>query len=339
VRAQPGSSQGDNALDAIYHITTQLLDDERYVSVTMVLMLLRKRLEGLKTTRDLLQDVLAFLSDPLRLEALLFQAQKYKHKREGIIGIMGMLEHDHVQNVTLKKFAEPKSNVLDWPTIMDILLVVTSKQNQSALLDKSYFKVEQGVVYITRMLTEIRHRTLQPWPCWTGLFEMGLNSKSASVQRLALESSRKEWYSEKTLKQTLAPMFDTPDDQVRKIVLNVLQRLAPDSFLEHVTRVIKSKAFEHRPMTENRFLMKQYIRAYPEQLEPLYEIIDTRGWFDAGGREVAANCASLLLSTGDQRAGQIVSARAESFLTHPEQRESYQNLCTEYASVINPPAS
>lgn len=335
VRAQPNSPQSANALDAIYQITTQLLDDERYSSVSMVLGLLRTRLEGLATTRDLVQDLLEFLSDPLRLEALLFQAQKYEHKREGIVSIMVMLDADHVQGVALKKFADPKSNVLHWPTITDILLGVTTAENQGALLDKGYFKIEHGEAYVGRLLTEIRHRTLRPWPCWSGLFEAALKSSNSELQRQALESSRKEWYTPKILKETIAPMFDAQDSQVRKLVLNVLQRLAPETFLEHVKRVVQIQAFEHRPMTEVRFIIKQYLRANPDALDPLYAIIDTRGWFDSTGREVASSCGGLLLSTGDKRAAKIVSARADSFTTHPQLREFYQALCSEYVSVMH----
>ncbi len=112
VRTSFGSEQADEAIDTIRQITEHLLDTAEYDTAHSVLALVRSR-QRLFEGEELnpLTELLAEITSPMRIEVLLFQAQKDVSNRDALFTLLELFDHDQVQRQILQILSTPSKQV------------------------------------------------------------------------------------------------------------------------------------------------------------------------------------------------------------------------------------
>lgn len=333
LRTVPDSEHGANAADTIHNIAVQLLDAENYDAVATVLKLLQKRLDGVKVgERNPRDELLEFLTDPMRVEALLFQAQKYVGKRKQLIELLSLLDHNNIQTFVLNTLADEKKEVTSLPTLIDIVLAVTNANNQRFLIAQEFTSKD---AYLQRMLMGLRGRTLGELNIGPRLFVKALEHKQALIRKSALEAAEDAWYTPKVIEDYIKPLMSDEHEQVRQLAFEVMRKQAPEEFKAQIGAIVEAGDFLNRPPVEMRYMMRLYLDVFPERRGHLHPLVDVTGWFDEQKRKTAVAAAMLILSIGgDEEGTALIVKRSKAFTTHPALKSEYQGLLERFTKSV-----
>lgn len=336
IRTAPSSNQSGNAGDTILDISTQLLDHERYDVVAMIVSLLRHRLSALQGSieRNPKDELLDFISDPMRVEVLIYQAQKQPEKRAAIVRLLKLLEPTSVQRQTITWLVDKKKEIVSLPTLIEVLFSITDAKNQQNLLTEELVRDER---YLTHMLQGMRGQKL-PQELHVGpkLFTSALSHDNFLLRRAALEIVDTVWCSPQVIDAYIEPLISDDDAQIRHLAIDLVRKLSPESFKIKLQELVEQQDFGQRSATELRYLLRLYLDEFPERHEKLYALIDIRGWLNEIKVEIAKATALVLLSRGDQRAKEILQRRADSLLSAPNLREEYKKLLERFGQAAAP---
>lgn len=329
VRTDPDSQEAERATQTIFQITTKLLDRRMFSVVVTILKLLHGRRKLFKGSEiDPLGRLLGFLSDPMRLETLIFQAQKFSDERDAIIRLLRLLDKDSVQEHILKTFATPSKEVRSVPILVDILLAITTRENERNLIDDAY--VNQAC-YLERILPNLRGKAIEKYPILPRLMARAIEHESASVRRVVLELAHPSWCTPMVLDKFITPMMSDDDEELRRLAINVMREFDRERFERWLQKSIDFDELAYRKDGEVRFLVRLYLEARLARGDELYALLSTRGWFNDRRCALARNIGAVLLNIGDRRAYEIIAEYADSMLTWPSLREDYRMLLERFA--------
>lgn len=330
IRSAPSSTPSKTACDTIMDISIQLLDDERYETVAMIVELLKLRLDRLSVTleRNPRDELLAFIGDPMRVEALIYQAQKHIERRQSIARLLKLLDAQIVQKQIISWMTDAKKEILALPTLIGILFGVTDAKNQQNLLTDELISSER---YLTYMLQGLRGRKLDPQiHVGPKIFTSALTHSNFLLRRSALEIADLAWCSPQVIDRYIEPLISDDDAQIRHLAIDLVRKHSPESFKVKLSEIVERQDFGQRSATELRFLLRLYLDEFPERFETLYAFIEVRGWLNEIKVEIAKAAGLVLLSRADERARQIIAQRADSILTSPGLREEYKKLLERF---------
>ena len=329
VRVQPESEHSQRAVDTIFQITTQLLDSHQYSTVITLMKLLharRKLFEGGEI--DPLGDLLGYISDPLRLESLIFQAQRRPEDRKDIIRLLKILDKDHVQKHILTTLATENKKPKATDALVDILLAVLTKENELNLLKHEYMS---KTCYLERLLPHLRGKSPTKYPVLPRLMGKAVESEDKNVRSLVLQLAHKSWCTPMVLDKYIEPLLSDDDDEIRRLAITVVRDLAPQNFEKWLDSVVTPQELGYRKPGEVRFLVRLFLDQSPQRAGELRGMLQTRGWFNEQRRDLARSVALVLLERGDREAFEIVQTLADSFFTSRSLREEYRNLLERFA--------
>ena len=329
VRVQPDSEHSQRAVDTIFQITTQLLDNYQYNTVITLMKLLharRKLFEGDEI--DPLGDLIGYISDPLRLEALIFQAQRRHEDRKDIIRLLKILDKDQVQKHILTTLATENKKPSSTEALVDVLLAVVTKENELNLLRDEYMS---KTCYLERLLPHLRGKSPSKYPVLPRLMARAVESEDKSVRTLVLQLAHRSWCTPMVIDKYIKPLLSDDDNEVRRLAIAVMRDLASEDFEAWLQTVITEQELGFRKPGEVRFLVRLYLEQYPQKREQLRAMLQTRGWFNEQRRDLARSVAIVLLEHGDREAIEIIRTLADSFFTSRSLREEYRNLLERFA--------
>ncbi|MEC9442501.1 MAG: hypothetical protein VYE40_15490 [Myxococcota bacterium] len=329
VRVQPDSEHSQRAVDTIFQITTQLLDNYQYNTVITLMKLLharRKLFEG--DAVDPLGDLLGYISDPLRLEALIFQAQRRHEDRKDIIRLLKILDKDQVQKHILTTLATENKKPSSTEALVDVLLAVLTKENERNLLRDEYMN---KTCYLERLLPHLRGRSPTKYPILPRLMGRAIESEDRSVRALVLQLAHNSWCTPMVIDKYIKPLLSDDDNEVRRLAIAVMRDLASKDFEAWLQTVITEQELGFRKPGEVRFLVRLYLEQYPQKRAELRAMLQTRGWFNEQRRDLARSVAIVLLEHGDREAIEIIQTLADSFFTSRSLREEYRKLLGRFA--------
>lgn len=337
IRTSPGSEQSDRAAESIFEICTQLLDENAYESVTLIVRLLRARaevFEGLgEEDRNPLEEIIEYLSDPLRIESLIFQAQKKPERRRPIVRLLQLLDADTVQHHILQTLAAPNKEVHVLSTLVGVLLAVSTEENERNLLAPKHLSNE---TYLERVLKGTRGRDINAHPMLPRLLSKAMEHESPHIKRLALAQTDPSWCSPMIIESYIQPLMSSQDHEIRKLAIDAVRHHAPEKFERWIERVIDPDELRFRAPGELRFLLRRYLELSSPDLERLYPMLKTRGWFREDRRQLARIVAQVLLEREDDQAVALIREYAESLWTARALRETYRELLEHYGQAEDP---
>lgn len=336
VRTAPESEHGARALQTIFDITTQLLEQHHYDLAITILELLKARssiFEG--SDIDPMDGVLAYLSDPMRIEAFLFQAQQRPHDREHIIHVLKMVGPTKVQMHILKMLVRDDSSAIREPhVLLGILLAVTTRENERNLIHDNFAKNPN---YLTTMLDFLTLEHITQHPILPRLMSRAVESQETSIRIMALNLVDACWCTPLVIDNYIIPLMSEGDEDVRRLAIQTVRELSPPDFERWLTEVMNFDKLVFRPAGEIRFLLGLVLEKGDEHVESLRGLLKTRGWFSAHQRNLARSVARLLLERQDAPARDIIRALASSLLTSPALRKDYAQLLARHDSAASEP--
>lgn len=332
VRVSPESEHGRRAADTIFELTTQLLDRHSYDVVITVLKLLHARRALFEASEgiDPLGEILDHLSDPLRLEALIYQAQKQPAHRVAIVRLLKLLDPDNVQKHILTTLSTPNKEVRALGPLVGILIAVSTQTNQQNLIAEQYTSKE---VYLERMLRGLRGKDLSAHPLLPRLMSKAIEHGPPKVQKLALEMADRTWCSPMILDRFISPMMSHEDQSIRKLAIDVIRDFAPSIFEAWLDENIEADKLIYRAPGEIRFMLDYYLDEDPAHADALLPMLETHGWFNEQRRALARNVALVLLRRNHPGAIELVRQYADSFFTSRALRDEYRELLERFASA------
>ena len=335
VRTNPDAKQSENAVDTIVQITNQLLESADYKTVSLILKLLRARRANFEGTEiNPLARMLEYISDPMRLEALIFQAQKVPGDRPAIIDLLKLLDEERVQNQILITLSSPSKEIRAVSALVDILLAVTTRQTELKLIDEKYISKD---VYFVRTLQGLRGRDISEYPILPRLLTLAMKQESREVRLQALGLAEPSWCTAMVLDQYVAPLLSDDDQEIRRLAIQIMRDYRPDIFKEWLESHMKIEELVYRSAGEMRFLLKLWVEEDSSNLRALRDMLDTRGWFNNKRRLLAKNAALVLLEFNDTTTIESLKQSASSLWTAPSLRKEYRSILEQFDIQLEPP--
>jgi hypothetical protein len=325
LRTSPGTPQAAMAAETILTLATQLFEEQNWTALASQIRLLRARQADLaRSQHKPLDEVIAFISTPARLETLLYQVQRARADHVMLSDLLVTLDADLVQRQLLGALADGKRELRAVNVLVDILIRVTTPATMNALREA---KLLDSPFYLTRMMDGLAGRKLGTLaPTIAQLYCAALTHDLIDLRRAALLAYTHEWGTQSILDNQVRQLADDSDEQIRQLALDLLRRERPQVFLDLLDELVEGGHIAHRSPGEVRYLVRQYMELRPGGEAKLRGLIDTNGWFSSERRELARGVAAVLIEYGDAKTIAAITEQARSLWTYPKLRLEYRRL-------------
>ncbi len=330
VRGAPASEAAERASEMIVSITHQLLDRAMYAQATRILELLHDR-RALFTDSDFdpLGDLIEELSDPLRLEALIYTLQKKPGERGALINLLLLLGPDRVQTQVLRLLADDSKNIVAASQLVDVVVQATTPENEHQILNPEFVK---NPIYLRRLLRELGNRDAESFSPTPRLIRAALGVEDIETIAAALKIEHPVWSDERIAEKYLMPLAMRQEEEIRKYAMERLSEFHPRTFENVIRDSILARDSQGRSFGEVRFLMRMYLEANEaEAVSHLREMLEVKGWLSESKRDFAKMAAAVLIEHGDEQALQAVREAAESVWVNHDLKRSYTTTLKRFA--------
>ena len=328
IHTAPATSGAKKAGEIIASVTHQLLDREMWGGAVKVMKLLdARRSHFAEKNFDPVGLVLAELSDPARLDALLNGFQKNGTQREELRELLLLLDHEKVQKQIILILSDAKRDIIGLKWLFDLLKDVTDDSNARNLLAPDALKKK---AYLTRLLEQLGEGENAAWQPAARLLIKGMESSDANILSLAIRVEHSCWKDPRIAEKHIVKLAIHKDEDIRKKALKLLSRYHKMLFENTARESVLSKDFKGRSQGELRFLMRIFLDTTKGAKEELRKLLKTRGWGGENARDFAGIAASVLLKAGDTESRKIVEEYSASFLTHFALRKTYASVLKRY---------
>lgn len=329
VRADHRSKPAIQAIETISDILVHMLDNTEYDKAAELFELIRKReilfnSEGDNNPLSLMMDS---ITDPIRIEALIYQAQKYDSDKPDLLKLFAYCRKEQVLKQVLTQIADEKRTVLNIRTLVDILFIVTNKTNEMQWLDSKYTGT---TVYFTRMLPVIKTIRIEDHQIVQRVLAKALELDHEEIKKQALELADQSWCSSLVIEKYIKPRMDDKNKEVRKLAIDAVRKLDEQSFKTWLHQAMDMESLSFRPSGEILFLLRFFIEVEPENINKIRDMLTTRGWFNEKRRTLATSVARVLLEHNDTKTIELMEKQAASLLTSPSLREDYSRLLKQF---------
>ncbi len=327
VRTSPHSEEGRNAADLVTQVTHNLLDQDMFAQAARVLELLHDRRELFANLEyDPMGALIDELSDPMRLEALIYTMQTNTSKRDELVSLLLMLGPAKVQWQILLLLADEKRKVVAIPQMVDVLLKTIQPDNELQFLAKEVLTE----TYFRRLFPVLADRESDGFKPMPRLIRAALQFDNREVIKTALLVDHPVWKDETLADKYLQPLSSHDDEELRKLALRRLGEHHAERFRAAIRESVLARKFKGRTHAELRFLMRIFLESGGDSPQTLRGLLDTRGWLNKAHREFAKMAAAVLMEFGDEETVAFVTERAASALTHPDLRESWHQSLVRF---------
>lgn len=329
VRADHRSKPAIQAIETISDILVHMLDNTEYDKAAELFELIRKReilfnSEGDNNPLSLMMDS---ITDPIRIEALIYQAQKYDSDKPDLLKLFAYCRKEQVLKQVLTQIADEKRTVLNIRTLVDILFIVTNKTNEMQWLDSKY---TGNTVYFTRLLPVIKTIRIEDHQIVQRVLAKALELDHEEIKKQALELADPSWCSSLVIEKYIKPRMDDKNKEVRKLAIDAVRKLDEQSFKTWLHQAMDMESLSFRPSGEILFLLRFFIEVEPENINKIRDMLTTRGWFNEKRRTLATSVARVLLEHNDTKTIELMEKQAASLLTSPSLREDYSRLLKQF---------
>lgn len=329
VRADHRSKPAIQAIETISDILVHMLDNTEYDKAAELFELIRKReilfnSEGDNNPLSLMMDS---ITDPIRIEALIYQAQKYDSDKPDLLKLFAYCRKEQVLKQVLTQIADEKRTVLNIRTLVDILFIVTNKTNEMQWLDSKYTGT---TVYFTRLLPVIKTIRIEDHQIVQRVLAKALELDHEEIKKQALELADQSWCSSLVIEKYIKPRMDDKNKEVRKLAIDAVRKLDEQSFKTWLHQAMDMESLSFRPSGEILFLLRFFIEVEPENINKIRDMLTTRGWFNEKRRTLATSVARVLLEHNDTKTIELMEKQAASLLTSPSLREDYSRLLKQF---------
>lgn len=329
VRVSAQSQEGQKAAALVTQVTLNLLDKEMYRQAARILELLHDRKELFTCVDyDPMGELIDELSDPLRLEALLYMMQTTPSKHDDLVQLLLMLGPAKVQWQILLLLADEKRKVVAVPQMVEVLLKTAQPDNESQFVAPELTK---SPTYFRRLLPVLADRGVDGFRPLPRLLRAALQLADRETTLVAMQVDHPVWGDEVLAEKYLQPLSSHDDEEVRKLALKRLGEHHADRFRAVIRDSVLARRFKGRTHAELRFLMRVFVGSTPSAVATLRKLLQTRGWMNAADREFAKMAAAVLLESGDQETIAFLENRINSFWTHPDLRNSWRQTLQLFA--------
>lgn len=329
VRADHRSKPAIQAIETISDILVHMLDNTEYDKAAELFELIRKReilfnSEGDNNPLSLMMDS---ITDPIRIEALIYQAQKYDSDKPDLLKLFAYCRKEQVLKQVLTQIADEKRTVLNIRTLVDILFIVTNKTNEMQWLDSKYTGT---TVYFTRLLPVIKTIRIEDHQIVQRVLAKALELDHEEIKKQTLELADPSWCSSLVIEKYIKPRMDDKNKEVRKLAIDAVRKLDEQSFKTWLHQAMDMESLSFRPSGEILFLLRFFIEVEPENINKIRDMLTTRGWFNEKRRTLATSVARVLLEHNDTQTIELMEKQAASLLTSPSLREDYSRLLKQF---------
>ncbi len=329
VRADHRSKPAIQAIETISDILVHMLDNTEYDKAAELFELIRKReilfnSEGDNNPLSLMMDS---ITDPIRIEALIYQAQKYDSDKPDLLKLFAYCRKEQVLKQVLTQIADEKRTVLNIRTLVDILFIVTNKTNEMQWLDSKY---TGNTVYFTRLLPVIKTIRIEDHQIVQRVLAKALELDHEEIKKQTLELAEPSWCSSLVIEKYIKPRMDDKNKEVRKLAIDAVRKLDEQSFKTWLHQAMDMESLSFRPSGEILFLLRFFIEVEPENINKIRDMLTTRGWFNEKRRTLATSVARVLLEHNDTQTIELMEKQAASLLTSPSLREDYSRLLKQF---------
>jgi hypothetical protein len=334
VRTSPHSEEGRNAARLVMEVTHNLLDKDLFAQAARVLELLHDRKELFANLDyDPMGDLINELSDPMRLEALIYMMQTNTAKRHELVSLLLMLGPTKVQWQILQLLSDEKRKVVAIPQMVDVLLKTLQPDNESQFLSKEV----TTATYFKRLLPVLADRDPESFKPMPRLIRAALHLEDREVLKTALLVEHSVWKDDVLADKYLQPLSSHDDEELRKLALRRLGEHHTDRFRAAIRESVLARKFTGRTHAELRFLMRIFLESDGDSAQQLRNLLDTRGWLNKAHREFAKMAAAVLLEFGDEESLAFITERSESATTHADLRDSWKNTLARFSGPLSTP--
>lgn len=329
VRTDPFSEPAIQAIETISEILSNMLDTSEYEKARPLFELIHKRepLFGDNEEHNPLSLMMASIIDPMRIEALLFQAQKYHEDRDAIRKIFRFCKKDTVQHHVLTMLAAPERDLLDVDLLADILLDATVKSNELQWLHEKYVSKP---IYYKRLLPTFERIPIAEYQIVQRLLARALDLDDREIRARVIALADSSWCSSLIIEKYIKPCMNDEDPDIRKLAIDAVRRLDEASFHTWLKQAMDFDALGFRPPSEVLFLLRYYIELEPENIARLRDMLQTKGWFNEKRRKLARHVSHALLEHGDRQTFELLEKQSKSFFLAPALKEEYAHLIARF---------
>lgn len=329
VRTSFGTEEAQEAIDTIQQLTEHLIDVAEYATASSVLTLIRHRQKLFDSDEtNPLTLLIIEITQPMRIEALLFQAQKDLTNREALFALLQLFDHDQVQRQILGVLSTPSKQIRALDALLDLLFQSTNKENARQLLAPEY---TDKALFFERLLPGFDRRSISDFEIAPRLLTMAMKHDTVAIRKQVLHLADESWCSSLVIEQFIKPRMSDEDPEVRKLAMDAMRKLDPASFDVWLSKAIDFDTLGFRAAGEIKFLLLLYIEQDGSNLETLRQMLATRGWFNQKRRNLARAVARVLLELDDAQTFALIEKQATSLLTAPALREEYTMLLSRHA--------
>ncbi len=324
IRTAPATAGAEKAGEIIAAVTHQLIDKEMWAGAVKVMKLLAaRRAHFTDSDFDPVAVVLAELSDPRRLDALLNGFQKNGRQREDLRELLLLLDHDSLQKQIILIFSDPKREIIGLKWLFDLLRDSTNDGNARNIYAPETVK---KVSFLNRVLGQLDVGDNASWQPVARLLLTAIESKSVETLTAALKVDHSCWRDPRVAEKHIAALTAHADDDLRKMALKILSKHHRPIFIKTIKESVMSKDFAGRSSGELRFLMRMFLDTVPDAKVELRKLLKTRGWGSESHREFTGVAAAVLLKAGDEESRTIIESYSTSMLTHSSLKKTYSSL-------------
>ena len=329
VRTDQFSEPAVQAIETIGDIVSNLLDTAEYEKVRPLLELIRKRepLFGEDEARNPLSLMMASIIDPMRVEALLFQAQKYSDDRDELRKIFRFCKKDMIQGSVLTMLSTENRELLDIDLLFDVLLDATVKSNELQWLQEKY---ASKLIYYKRLLPCFRRIPIEEHQIVQRLLARALDLDDREIRARVLALADTSWCSSLVIEKYIKPCMNDADPDIRKLAIDAVRRLDLASFQTWIKQAMDFDTLGFRPQSEVLFLLRYYMEIEPGSIDRLRDMLHTRGWFNEKRRKLARYVSQALLERGDHATFELLEKQSTSILLSPSLKEDYLQLLARF---------
>jgi len=331
VRTSPHSEEGRNAASLVMEVTHNLLDKDLFAQAARVLELLHDRKDLFANLDyDPMGDLIDELSDPMRLEALIYTMQTNTAKREELVSLLLMLGPTKVQRQILQLLADEKRKVVAVPQLVDVILKTLQPDNEAQFLAKEV----TTATYFKRLLPVLADRDPESFKPMPRLIRAALHFEDREVVIAALLVEHSVWKDDILADKYLQPLSTHDDEELRKLALRRLGQHHAERFRAAIRESVLARKFKGRTHAELRFLMRLFLESGEDSTQQLRNLLDTRGWLNKAHREFAKMAAAVLIEFGDQETVTFITERSESAMTHADLRDSWKHTLARFSGPL-----
>lgn len=335
VRTDPFSDPAVQAVDTIGEIVSNMLDTGEYEKARPLFELIRKRepLFGQDENQNPLSLMMASIIDPMRIEALLFQAQKYREDREDIRKIFRFCKKEMIQTQILTMLSTENRELLDPDLLVLILLDATVKSNELQWLHEKYVSKP---IYFKRLLPSFKQIVIAEHQIVQRVLSRALDLDDREIRARVIELADPSWCSSLIIEKYIKPCMNDEDADIRKLAIDAVRKLDEASFRAWLKQAMDFDTLGFRPQSEVLFLLRYYIEIEPEHIDRLRDMLLTKGWFNEKRRKLAKYVSHVLLEHGDRQTFELLQKQSSSILLSPALKEDYIQLIARFRARFVP---